>query len=93
MFFKVPEVDAKYKNTNGNADPVVTVVLSYHGNLSGVPLPLADKLFSDGAHIALKEKTASVKTVGNKIVDTSKKNNALKTTGNGVAEPEKTEAT
>lgn len=56
-FFKNPEVEKKYQNTNGEADPVVTVAIQYRGKLSGVPMNIADKLFADGAHIAPKADT------------------------------------
>ncbi len=63
-FFKNPNVEKKYQNTNGDADPVVRVAIQYVGKLSGVPLNIADKLFADGAHISPKttpEKTNSAK--------------------------------
>lgn len=78
MFFKIPEVDAKYKNINENADPIITVSIGYHGKLSEVPLPIADKIFADGAHIDLKDKPASIKTDGNTVVDMAKKNDVGK---------------
>lgn len=55
-FFKNPEVEKKYHNTNGEADPIVTVAIQYRGKLSGVPLNIADKLHADGAHIKIKTK-------------------------------------
>lgn len=63
-FFKNPEVEKKYQNTNGDADPLITVAIQYRGRLSGVPMNIADKLFADGAHIAPKVKAdAPVKNI------------------------------
>lgn len=53
-FFKNPDVENKYENTQGDRDPVVRVAIQYVGKLSGVPMNIADKLFADGAHIAPK---------------------------------------
>lgn len=54
-FFKNPEVEKKYKNTNGDADPIVRVAIQYMGKLSNIPLNIADKVFADGGHIALRQ--------------------------------------
>ena len=53
-FFKNKEVDKKYNNTAGDADPVINVAIQYQGKLSEMPLNIADKVYADGAHIALK---------------------------------------
>lgn len=55
MFFENPDVEAKYKNTMGDRDPVISVTVGYHGPLSKAPMHIADKVFSDGAHIELKK--------------------------------------
>lgn len=52
--FKDPAVNKKYKNTNGDANPIVNVTIQYRGPLSEVPMAIADKMYADGAHIALK---------------------------------------
>ena len=53
-FFKNPDVEKKYKNTNGDADPIINVAIQYRGKLSEIPMNIADKIFADGAHIAPK---------------------------------------
>ena len=53
-FFKNPDVERKYENTQGDADPIIIVAIQYKGKLSGIPLNIADKMFKDGAHIAPK---------------------------------------
>jgi len=60
--FEIPEVDAKYKALV-EKDMIVHVAIAYGGLLSKIPLPLADKLFADGAAIELKkpEKPADAK--------------------------------
>ena len=65
-FFKNPDVEKKYQNTNGDADPIVTVAIQYRGKLSGVPMNIADKLFADGAHIAPKTKAEAPEKVAEK---------------------------
>lgn len=52
--FKNSDVEKKYKNTGGDADPIINVAIQYRGKLSEIPLNIADKLFADGAHIALR---------------------------------------
>ena len=53
-FFQNKDVEKKYSNTAGDADPVINVAIQYKGKLSEMPLNIADKVFADGAHIALK---------------------------------------
>lgn len=60
-FFKNPLVEKKYFNTLGESDPVIRVAIQYHGKLSEMPLNIADKVFADGAHIALKSEKESEK--------------------------------
>lgn len=52
-FFKNEEVEKKYRNTNGDADPIIRVSIQYMGKLSNMPLNIADKVFADGGHIEL----------------------------------------
>lgn len=52
-FFKNREVDGKYRNLIPDADPMIRVAIQYHGKLSEMPMDIADKVFADGAHIAL----------------------------------------
>lgn len=66
-FFKNPDVEKKYQNTNGEADPVITVAIQYRGKLSGIPLNIADKLYADGAHIAPKIKADTTEKTDEKI--------------------------
>lgn len=54
FFFKNSDVEKKYKNTGGDADPLINVAIQYRGSLSNIPMNIADKLFADGAHIAPK---------------------------------------
>ncbi len=72
-FFKNPDVEKKYQNTKGDADPVVRVAIQYVGKLSGVPLNIADKLFADGAHISIRQ--AQDDTLRQAQDDTPKKTN------------------
>lgn len=56
MFFKNPDVDAKYKSLIPEGkDPVVKVVIGYDGPFSEVPMHIADKMFNDQDAIALKK--------------------------------------
>ena len=65
-FFKNPDVEKKYQNTNGDKDPMLIVAIQYRGKLSGVPMNIADKLFADGAHIAPKTKAEASEKITEK---------------------------
>lgn len=53
-FFKNLAIDKKYEALTKGADPVIRVVIPYHGKLSEITPVIADELYKQGA-IALKK--------------------------------------